>query len=106
MIKFEEEIEKRMEILGEDFDENDELTQLSLFPNPSTGLVNLEYIAANQENVTINVVNMIGATVFTTNASVAGTLNKSLDLSNLTKGVYMVNVSSENGTVTKKLVIQ
>lgn len=87
-------------------DENDVAATLNIFPNPSNGLVNLEYISGNQGNITINVVNTLGATVYTTNAVSNGSLNKSIDLSQLTKGIYFVNVASENGTTTKKLIIQ
>jgi len=87
-------------------DENEVSATLNLFPNPSNGLVNLEYISGNQGNITISVVNTLGATVYTTNAVSNGSLHKSIDLSQLTKGIYFVNVASQNGTTTKKLIIQ
>jgi len=86
--------------------ENEASATLNLFPNPSNGLVNLEYISGNQGNITINVINTLGATVYTTNAVSNGSLNKSIDLSQMTKGIYFVNVVSENGTTTKKMIIQ
>ncbi len=87
-------------------DENEVSATLNLFPNPTNGLVNLEYISGNQGNINISVVNTLGATVYTTNAVSNGSLNKSIDLSQLTKGIYFVNVVSQNGTTTKKLIIQ
>ncbi len=88
-------------------DENEVINTLNLYPNPSNGNVNIEYITANQSDLTISVVNTLGATVYTsTVAANNGTLTKNLDLSHLTKGVYMVNVASDNGIVTKKLIIQ
>lgn len=87
-------------------DENEVSATLNLFPNPSNGLVNLEYISGNQGNITISIINTLGATVYTTNAVSNGSLNKSIDLSQLTKGIYFVNVASQNGTTTKKLIIQ
>lgn len=86
--------------------ENEVSATLNLFPNPSNGFVNLEYISGNQGNIIISVVNTLGATVYTTNAVSNGSLNKSIDLSQLTKGIYFVNVSSNNGTTTKKLIVQ
>ena len=55
---------------------------------------------------------MHGATTTISDSSSAttaisnGSISKNLDLSNLSKGVYMVNVSSDNGITTKKLIIQ
>lgn len=87
-------------------DENEANATLNLFPNPSDGMVNLEYISGHQGSINISVVNTLGATVYTSNAVSNGSLNKSIDLNGLTKGMYFVNVTSENGTTTKKLAIQ
>lgn len=87
-------------------DENEVSATLNLFPNPSNGFVNLEYISGKQGVVSISVMNTLGATVYSANGVSNGSLNKTIDLSNLTKGIYFVNVSSNNGTTTKKLIIQ
>lgn len=88
-------------------DENDVITSLNLYPNPSNGNVTIDYASASQSDLTINVINTLGATVYTsTIAGNEGTLKKNIDLSHLTKGIYMVNVVSESGTTTKKLIIQ
>ncbi len=87
-------------------DENEVSATLNLFPNPSNGFVNLEYISGKQGVVSISVMNTLGATVYSANGVSNGSLNKTIDLSNLTKGIYFVNVSSNNGTTTKKLIVQ
>jgi hypothetical protein len=87
--------------------ENETLNSLNLFPNPSNGQVTLNYASSKASDLTISVINMLGATVYTSNvAGNNGILNQNLDLSNLTKGVYMINVACENGITTKKLIIQ
>ncbi|MEN8810085.1 MAG: Omp28-related outer membrane protein [Flavobacteriales bacterium] len=86
--------------------ENESSTSLNIYPNPSNGMVNLEYISRNLGDITINIINTLGANVYTTNAVSNGSLNKSIDLSQMTKGIYFVNVVSENGTTTKKMIIQ
>ena len=87
-------------------DENATNATLNVFPNPSNGLVNLEYISAETANVTVTVMNTLGAVVYNANMAHNNSTMKSFDFSHLTKGVYLVNVSSDKGTVTKKMIIQ
>jgi len=87
-------------------DENELSATLNIFPNPSNGFVNLEYISGRQGAVSISVISTLGATVYASNGVSNGSMNKTIDLSNLTKGIYFVTVSSDNVTTTKKLIIQ
>ncbi len=66
---------------------------VSLYPNPTTGIVNI----ANAENNTVVVYNMIGQVVI----SVENT--QSIDMSAFENGTYIVKVVSENETITKKI---
>ena len=88
-------------------EENEVTSTLNVFPNPSNGNVTIDYASTQQSDLTISVVNTLGATVYSsTIAGTNGTLNQNIDLSHLTKGIYMVNVASENSVTTKKLIIQ
>ncbi|HWY37942.1 MAG TPA: T9SS type A sorting domain-containing protein [Bacteroidia bacterium] len=80
---------------------------LAVFPNPSNGEFNFAVALSNATNLTINVVNNLGQTVFTKteNNISSGVLN--YDLSSLGKGIYSVNITdSQNNKVVKKVVIQ
>ncbi|MFT5860544.1 MAG: hypothetical protein ACI865_002657 [Flavobacteriaceae bacterium] len=76
------------------------LTGVSLFPNPSNGIVTI----SNDNNISGDVVvyDMVGKVIATT------TLNgvTSLDLTENGVGVYMVKVSSENGSIVERVVIK
>ena len=56
----------------------------------------------NNEILSIRISNVIGQNVW------SGTINKTktIDLPELQKGNYFVNITSTNGAVTKKLIIQ
>lgn len=74
------------------------LNELKVFPNPSTGLFNLELDGITDFNTMV--FSMNGDLVF------EGENIKEIDLSSLANGVYFLHVSSENKvSVTKKLVI-
>lgn len=65
---------------------------ISIYPNPSNGLVNVDVVG----NVMIIVYNNLGQVVLTTAA-------KSFDLP---QGVYSVNVSNETSTINKTVIVE
>lgn len=67
--------------------------QVSLFPNPTTGFVNLNGKGIN--NVTVY--NLLGKQVLTQDFSTID--EASFDMSSLSTGAYLVKASSENGAV-------
>jgi hypothetical protein len=76
-------------------------TQFSVFPNPSSDIVNL----TNSANVLMNSVNITdinGRTVKSMNLN--GVSNAQINISDLASGMYMMNISSDQGTATKKII--
>ncbi len=87
---------------GQSIAEAGEPFSLSVAPNPSTGMVSVQ-INCNEAIRSIEVVNMLGATVYTDNS---GNKTATLNLSQLPKGSYFIKVTSEkmNG-VYRKIVL-
>lgn len=75
-------------------------SQFSVFPNPTTGIINVANADALVNNVAI--VDINGRTVKT--ANFAGVSEASVNISDLASGVYMMTISSDKGTTTKKIV--
>lgn len=73
----------------------------NVYPNPASQKIN---VVANENINTINIVNMLGQTVLTVNNN--NSMNKSIDITELSAGVYNVIVISENGSSSKRLVIK
>jgi len=74
-------------------------TQFTVFPNPATDVVNV----ANVEGLnTIQLVDLNGRTVKSVNF--AGVSEASVNVSDLSAGVYMMNIATDKGTTTKKIV--
>ena len=72
----------------------------SVYPNPtSTGFVNIA--TASNANVNVAVYDMLGKKVISTTLK-----NDALNVSNLKSGVYILKLSQNEATVTKKLVIE
>ncbi|MBT0606715.1 T9SS type A sorting domain-containing protein [Aequorivita echinoideorum] len=81
-----------------------------IYPNPSTSkIVNIVYDLKNSvsQNNSISVYNIQGQLVHTSKVdSNNGFYNKSLDLSALSSGMYLVRFSSGNQSITKKLILK
>ncbi|MFC7356355.1 T9SS type A sorting domain-containing protein [Jejudonia soesokkakensis] len=72
---------------------------ISFFPNPVKDLLTIDNRSTTQLE-TISIYNVQGRLVQTTDISEVSEIN----VSALTAGVYMVQITSERGTITKKLV--
>ncbi len=75
------------------------LTEMTLFPNPTTGILNINAVEANSS---VEVYNIIGDKVYSGNLSKG---NNSLDLSGLANGSYIVKLNSDSQKLTKKVII-
>jgi len=83
-------------------------TGLSLYPNPTNGNVTLNFFAADNENVVVNIMDMNGRVIKSEaiNKLNSGYTDYNFNTSELSSGVYIVNVSSSVGIkrVTKLIV--
>ena len=77
---------------------NDELLdQVSIYPNPTTDIINVN-VPSSVEVSGITIYDILGKN---TGASIN---NGAIDISNLTKGIYILSVETTAGTLTQKVV--
>jgi YHYH protein/Secretion system C-terminal sorting domain len=79
--------------------------EFNVFPNPTSGELNIFIPPSYQSNMTISLYNCIGQTLKTIK-NVQSSLNYSFDLGHLPKGVYVVKVASETAQSFTKIVLQ
>jgi hypothetical protein len=80
---------------------------LQVFPNPASDALNLNFNLQQNQNVDIRLVNVTGEAVYTGQLSnVSGTVSHRIDVSNLAKGIYILNLTSSEGSVNKKVIIK
>jgi len=78
--------------------ENFSLTNyLKVYPNPSAGVFNI----STENNARVEVRDLLGKLIYTTNANAE---NTTIDITNYQAGIYMLNITTEKGLVTKKLI--
>jgi hypothetical protein len=81
-------------------------TGFSLFPNPTSGIVNISYDATSDQLQLIVVTNMLGQDVKTMDVSGQKNNSYSVDLSGMGAGIYFVRCNFLSGTITRKVVLQ
>lgn len=69
-----------------------------IYPNPTTGIVNIKCNEAAQ----VNVFNAFGQLLLT--QSTNGNDQQTIDISNLPDGLYLIQMIGENGIATKQVI--
>ena len=78
---------------------------VTLMPNPSTGLVNVLMSFGQAENVTVSVTNVIGQEVVSNKYNEISSFVAPLDLSSQPNGVYFVTVSNGTDKLVQRLIL-
>jgi len=73
---------------------------ISVYPNPSSGRF---FINSSELINSITVRNILGAVV---NSVVVSSLSDVIDLTAENKGIYLVDIKTNSGTITKKLIVE
>lgn len=79
----------------------EEKTNWSIYPNPSNGLVTIS--SENQEPFSVHVFNAQGALVADFTSSVS---TETIDLSNMSSGIYFIKTASESTSQIQKLILR
>lgn len=78
----------------------------TLFPNPSQGMVTLSMEGIATGDISMEIIDVTGKTVFTQNVLFDGNkTNYNLDLSSLENGTYLINISMQEGTATRRIIL-
>ncbi|MEK7254420.1 MAG: T9SS type A sorting domain-containing protein, partial [Bacteroidota bacterium] len=81
--------------------------ELNLFPNPTSGWVNLAFSKFEAGTYTISVSDVTGRMILTEKMEMQATAQTSkLDLYNVAKGTYLVRIASEKGVLTGRVAVQ
>jgi hypothetical protein len=80
---------------------------LTVYPNPSTGIVNLSLTGFHGKRTTLSVVNVIGTVVYQeTLSAVDGRVDKSIDLSKQANGLYYIKLDADDYSEIRKIVLK
>ncbi len=78
-----------------------------VYPNPSGGIFNVEYVLSAGDNVMIEISDAIGQLVYTEEEkNVSGVVKKQIDLSNLAAAVYVIKLKTHDQLYQQKIFIR
>ena len=80
---------------------------LSVYPNPTQGILNIEFVNTNNKISSVYIVNVLGDRIFNENIdSNIFKYSNNLDLSKYSNGIYFVRFKIKEGFIIKKLILQ
>jgi hypothetical protein len=82
-------------------------TGVSVYPNPANSFLTVELQLGASQEVELNLVNMLGQTLYTSKADQsAGVTKVNINTISLPRGVYLLQVKTENGMQVRKVELQ
>ena len=80
---------------------------LNVYPNPTQGIFNISFIAEKVDDFEITIVDAFGKLVsYEDKQDFIGEYTKKVDLSNWPRGIYMVQIKTQDSFVSKRIVLQ
>ena len=79
---------------------------MSIYPNPTRGLFNVEFATEQAKDVEITIVNMLGQVMTSDVVEVNGVYTNQFDLSNESAGVYFIRFTTDEGTLTERITVE
>ena len=87
--------------------DNKVYSEFTAYPNPTKSILNIRFKANDINNASIKLMSIDGKVVSEKLIdNIGGYFNTEIDVNNLPKGVYILNVQSNNGLATQKIVIE
>ena len=84
-----------------------ELNNISIYPNPSTGVFNLSFTSEVYQNLGLRIFNAIGEELLLDDLGrFTGNYNKKINLRKHFKGIYFLEIKSESIIINKKLILR
>ena len=82
------------------------IKNLLIYPNPNFGKFTLQFFNSNSENIVISIYNNLNSLILKERVfNFYGLYSKTFDLSNFSKGMYVIKVSLKNEDVFKKMIL-
>ncbi|MEW6469940.1 MAG: T9SS type A sorting domain-containing protein [Bacteroidota bacterium] len=79
----------------------------TVIPNPSTGKFNLKMAEfENLRTAKLEIYNLVGEKIYSANFQTVSSSNFQIDLSTQPKGIYFLRVSTLEGVITRKIVLE
>jgi len=81
--------------------------KFQVYPNPNTGEFVIEMLAPKAQGVLIKIVNVLGQEVYTEIAAMTtGISRKQIDMASYPRGIYTLQIITDEGVYNKKVIVE
>ncbi len=81
------------------------ISSMNLFPNPAEDVLNVQIMLDSEGSAQFYLMNALGQNVMEQRLS-GEAINAELNISNLEAGIYLLNVITDNGSITERVIIK
>jgi lysyl endopeptidase len=78
---------------------------LRVFPNPANEKINISLVMNDNANLTIRLINTLGKVVYIIEENNIQKTDRIIETTNLSAGIYFLELSTENGRVLEKIIL-
>lgn len=87
--------------------ENNSLSEMKLFPNPTSNTVTIALLSKESNNANLTITNMMGQVVYKEQIAIHNGQNQfKIDANQFGSGFYLVNIKTNTGSSSQKLIVQ
>ena len=87
--------------VNSNFNENN---LLSIYPNPTSGEINVSFYNYNQSN--LKIINLLGEVIYRQNISEYGNQLLTIDLSEFSNGIYILELKNDKDIINEKIILK
>ena len=83
------------------------LENFHIYPNPTRDDINISFSSLSKQDLGIRIINVVGAEVYREDRKeFVGEYTKQITLGDSSKGIYFLEINDNQGTITKKIILQ
>ena len=83
------------------------INNLDIYPNPTNNIFNVSFVSEEIQALRVRVLNTFGEVVYEESLDqFVGEYTKQITLGDSSKGIYFLEINDNQGTITKKIVLQ
>ena len=83
------------------------IANLEVYPNPSRDVFNVTFTSETIQDLKVRILNIVGEELINEDLQqFIGEYTKQIDLTNNAKGIYFLEIETDNGVINKKLILQ
>jgi len=83
------------------------INNLDVYPNPTNDIFNVSFVSEEIQTLQLRVLNIVGEVVYTENLEqFVGEYTKQISIGNNARGVYFLEITDNQGTINKKIILQ